>query len=90
MAELKQFGIDAMVHDPLGNPHDALEEYDIVLSSLDTFQQLDAAILAVSHAEYLANPLGIFERVKDGGAVIDIKSVLPVGVAPRGIQVWSL
>ncbi len=90
VAELKQFGIDAMVHDPLGNPHEALEEYNIVLSPLEAFQQLDAAILAVSHAEYLANPLGIFERVKDGGAVIDIKSVLPVGVAPRGIQVWSL
>src|ERR1041384_531696 len=40
--ELTQYGIDAMVHDPLGDAKEAHEEYKIELTSLDKFQGLDA------------------------------------------------
>src|SRR3954454_12293074 len=42
VAELATFGIDAMVHDPLGNPHEAHEEYKIELVPLDRLVNLDA------------------------------------------------
>jgi len=91
IAELATFGIDAMVHDPMGDPREALEEYNIELAPLDRLVHLDAAILAVAHHEYVANPGSIFERVRDGGVVIDVKSALPVNVKPpRGIRLWSL
>jgi len=91
VAELAQYGIDALVHDPLGDPEEAHEEYLIELTPLDALQQLDAAILAVAHAEYVSNPANIYERVKDGGAVIDVKSALPTNIPPpRGIRYWSL
>ena len=52
---------------------------------------LDAIILAVAHREYVANPDGIFARVRDGGVVIDVKSALAAKTqAPRGIRLWSL
>ena len=89
VAELSQYGIDATVHDPLGNPHEAFEEYKIQLAPLDRLTGLDAIILAVAHKEYIANPDAIFARVRDGGVVIDVKSVLP-RKAPRGIRLWSL
>ena len=89
IAELAQYGIDAMVHDPLGDPHEALEEYKVELAPLDKLTGLDAVILAVAHKEYIANPDAIFARVRDGGVVIDVKSVLP-RKAPRGIRFWSL
>ncbi len=90
-AELATYGIEAMVHDPLGNPHEAFEEYKIVITPLEKFQQLDALILAVAHTEYISNPAAIYERVKDGGAVIDVKSALsPKVKPPRGIRLWSL
>jgi UDP-N-acetyl-D-galactosamine dehydrogenase len=89
VAELSQFGIDAMVHDPLGDPREALEEYKIELATLDKLTGLDAVILAVAHRDYLSNPDAIFARVRDGGVVIDVKSVLP-RKAPRGIRFWSL
>ena len=80
-----------MVHDPLGNPHEAFEEYKVEITPLEKFQQLDALILAVAHKEYVADPAAIYERVKDGGAVIDVKSVLSVATKPpRGIRLWSL
>ncbi|HTR54343.1 MAG TPA: nucleotide sugar dehydrogenase [Kofleriaceae bacterium] len=88
-AELAQYGIDAMVHDPLGDPHEALEEYKIELAPLDKLTGLDAVILAVAHKDYIANPDAIFARVRDGGVVIDVKSALP-RKPPRGIRIWSL
>jgi UDP-N-acetyl-D-galactosamine dehydrogenase len=89
VAELAQYGIDAMVHDPLGDPREALEEYKIELAPLDKLVSLDAVILAVAHREYISNIDGIFARVRDHGVVIDVKSALP-RKAPRGIRCWSL
>ncbi|MFN0247028.1 MAG: nucleotide sugar dehydrogenase, partial [Kofleriaceae bacterium] len=91
VAELSQYGIDAMVHDPMGDPREAHEEYKIELTSLEKMQQLDALILAVAHKDYLDNLDGIFERVKDSGVLIDVKSAIPPSVKiPRGIRLWSL
>ena len=88
--ELHEFGVEAMVHDPLGDAHEAFEEYKLKLAKLEEMTDLDALILAVSHDEYLKDPAAIYARVKDGGVLIDVKSVLPVGKAPRGIRCWSL
>jgi UDP-N-acetyl-D-galactosamine dehydrogenase len=80
-----------MVHDPLGDPHEAYEEYKIRIVALDQLVNLDAIILAVAHREYVANVGAIFERVRDNGVVIDVKSALPAGTKPpRGIRLWSL
>lgn len=89
-AELAQFGIDPIIHDPLGDPKEAEEEYKIAISPLDRFVQLDALILAVAHRDYIANIGALYDRVRDGGVVIDVKSVLPVKTPPRGIRMWSL
>ncbi|MDB4953544.1 MAG: nucleotide sugar dehydrogenase [Myxococcales bacterium] len=91
LAELNQYGIEAMVHDPLGDPKQAHDEYNIHITSLDRFTGLDALILAVAHKEYVSNVEAIFARVRDGGVVIDVKSAIPPKtVAPRGIKLWSL
>ena len=47
-----EFGIDAIIHDPLANPAEVPHEYGFELSSLDAFKDLDAAVFAVSHKEY--------------------------------------
>jgi len=88
--ELAEFGIDAMVHDPMGDPKEAHHEYGVHITPLDKFQGLDALILAVSHRDYLKDIDAIYARVRDGGVVIDVKSVLPVKQPPRGIRQWSL
>ncbi|HEY5944172.1 MAG TPA: nucleotide sugar dehydrogenase, partial [Kofleriaceae bacterium] len=87
VAELATFGIEAMVHDPLGDPREAHEEYKIEITSLDRFTGLDAIILAVAHKEYTSDLDGVFARVRDGGVVIDVKSAIPQGAKiPRGIR----
>jgi UDP-N-acetyl-D-galactosamine dehydrogenase len=89
VAELAQYGVTAMVHDPLGDPHEAMEEYKIQLAPLDRFVDLDALILAVAHKEYLQDK-GLIGRVRDGGVVIDVKSALDPGTLGRNVSYWSL
>jgi len=91
VAELATFGIHALVHDPMGNPEEAYHEYKIRITPLEQLVQLDALILAVAHRDYLSNIGSIFERVRDNGVLIDVKSALPAStVPPRGIRLWSL
>lgn len=90
VAELRSYGVEPMVHDPLGDPHEALHEYGIKLAPLDRYEDLDAVILAVAHKEYVGDPADILRRVRDGGVVIDIKSALDHRAMPRGLRYWSL
>jgi UDP-N-acetyl-D-galactosamine dehydrogenase len=91
LTELRQFGIHAIIHDPLANPAEATHEYGIKLSALDEFRALDAVILAVSHQEYLKpGQAEIVARVKDGGVLVDVKSVLDPSKVDRNIKFWSL
>ncbi len=89
--ELETFGIEPMVHDPMGDAREAHEEYNIELTPFDKVDNLDALILAVAHDDYLAAGSALFERVRDNGVVIDVKSALPSTTKPpRGIRLWSL
>jgi len=89
--ELRQFGIDAMMHDPLVAPADALREYGIRLTALEEMTRLDALVLAVSHKSYLDVPQDrLTAMVKDGGIMVDVKSVLDPGRVGRGMRYWSL
>jgi UDP-N-acetyl-D-galactosamine dehydrogenase len=72
--ELREYGIEPLIHDPQVDPAEAQKEYGITLSSMDEFKGLDGIVLAVPHKEYLNSDLsGI---VKPGGVVVDVKSAL--------------
>jgi UDP-N-acetyl-D-galactosamine dehydrogenase len=89
--ELKQFGIDAIIHDPLANAAEAKHEYGFDLSPLDAFKDLDAVVFAVSHKEY--KQMGVkklLSAVRDGGVFIDVKSALEPSDMERGIRYYSL
>jgi UDP-N-acetyl-D-galactosamine dehydrogenase len=91
LAELRQFGIDPLVHDSRGSPADAKREYGVTLNQIEDYKDLDGLIVAVSHKEYIQ--LGqskLLGMVRDNGCFIDIKSVFSPAKLERGIQYWSL
>jgi UDP-N-acetyl-D-galactosamine dehydrogenase len=90
VAELKSFGVVAMVCDPLADAEQAHEEYSIALTPLSEFRNLDALVLAVPHREVMVAPGAIFAMVKDGGALIDVKSALRPADVPAHLSFWSL
>src|SRR5262249_6901111 len=91
LSELRQFGIEALVHDPVASAAEAVHEYGLKLVALEELGGLDGLIVAVSHKQYLA--LGqprLLSLVKNGGVVVDVKSALDPGKMERGIRYWSL
>jgi UDP-N-acetyl-D-galactosamine dehydrogenase len=90
LAELAEYGIAALVSDPLAQPEAALAEYGIALSPAEALTNLDALVLAVNHAAYLADPAALVARVRKGGVVIDVKSALDRARLPDDLVYWSL
>ncbi len=91
LKELKTYGIEAIIHDPIASTPEAMHEYGLKITPLEEFTKLDGLVFAVSHKAYLA--LGqdkILGMVKDGGVVADVKSALDPASIPRGIRYWSL
>ena len=90
VAELGQYGVQAIVHDPWGDAHEAFEEYKIEMTPLERFTNLDALILAVAHEEYLKATDDLLSRINDNGVFIDVKSAIQPARMSRGIRYWSL
>jgi UDP-N-acetyl-D-glucosamine/UDP-N-acetyl-D-galactosamine dehydrogenase len=91
VAELREFGITAIVTDPLADPAQAKREYGIELVPLETFVKLDGLILAVPHRVLGGtdwNPL--FAALAPGGVLVDVKSVIAHEAVPPGLHYWSL
>jgi len=89
--ELREYGIEAMVHDPLANARDVHEQYELEITAIENFRGLDGLIIAVPHHTYLAS---IQEQlpimISKGGALIDVKSILDPTCVPEGVTYWSL
>ena len=91
LAELSQFGVTAIIHDPRADAAAATHEYGLRLTPLSEFQGLDAVIFAVSHAEYLElGAAGIGAMVRAGGVLVDVKSVLSRDALPTHVTYWCL
>src|SRR5882724_8605504 len=91
VAELREFGIAALVADPLADPNEAKHEYGIELVSLDRFGGLDGLVLAVPHQVLGASGWEkLFGKLSPGGVFIDVKSVVARHTVPSGIHYWSL
>ncbi|MFL0355218.1 nucleotide sugar dehydrogenase [Erythrobacter sp. GH1-10] len=90
VSELREFGVEPLVGDPLASSEVAMHEYGIALCSDGDLRDLDALILAVNHAEYTAEGSKLADRIKPGGILIDVKSVLDPGELPENLSYWSL
>jgi UDP-N-acetyl-D-galactosamine dehydrogenase len=88
--ELKDFGIEPLVHDPRADPAGIRHEYDVALSSIEAFGDLDALIYAVGHDEYRPLHERIGDMVAKGGILADVRSLLDPAALREDIVYWSL
>ncbi len=91
VSELREFGINALVHDPIASPAEVKHEYGITLASFEELRALDAVVVAVSHKAYVE--MGV-ERItatlRDGGVVVDVKSAIDPAKLGARVRYWSL
>jgi UDP-N-acetyl-D-galactosamine dehydrogenase len=90
VSELRSFGIEPVVHDPLADPAEVAHEYGFRIAPLARFKKLDAVILAVAHKAYLEKPEKLFGMLREDGILIDLKSVIDPASVPGNLRYWSL
>ena len=89
--ELKSYGVNVAVHDPIVDPQDARREYAVELVAWEQLPIADALILAVAHDRLLENARHLPAKVAKGGCIMDVKSRLdPAAIREAGLHLWRL
>jgi UDP-N-acetyl-D-galactosamine dehydrogenase len=90
--ELKSYGVDVHVHDPVSDAAEARHEYGLELEPWEALPRAEAVVLAVAHRQFLARPLEDYlAKVVERGCFIDVKSQLDTAALRRaGLTVWRL
>jgi UDP-N-acetyl-D-galactosamine dehydrogenase len=89
--ELREFGVEVMIHDPLAHAEEVKHEYGFELAPIDRFTGLDAVVFAVAHREYdELGAAGIAKLLKPKGVIVDVKSRLEASRLPSGTSYWCL
>jgi UDP-N-acetyl-D-galactosamine dehydrogenase len=90
--ELRAYGVEVFVHDPVADAGEAMQEYGVELVAWDALPQADAVVLAVAHRELLAQSAQrVAATLKAGGCLVDVKGrAAAENLRDAGIHVWRL
>ena len=93
ITELRDYGVNVLVHDPMADPAEVDHYYGLTVTPLQDIQGVDAVIVAVAHEDYVNFGLaGIAGLCRDGRPIIvDVKAVFdPEAARKLGIRYWRL
>jgi len=90
--ELRAYGVQVYVHDPVPLKEDAKHEYNIDLVDWDSLPVADALVVAVAHRQFLDMPLkNLAAKVVKQGCFIDVKSAFDTNaLSHTGLRFWRL
>ena len=90
--ELKTYGVNVWVHDPVADAEEARHEYGLELHPWEKLPKAKAIVAAVAHKEFLKKGMDeMLKKLEKGGSFIDVKSRFDVkALASAGVQVWRL
>jgi UDP-N-acetyl-D-galactosamine dehydrogenase len=93
ISELKEYGVEVLVHDPLADPAAARFHYGVELLPLKDIHDVDAVVLSVAHRAY--QDMGLTQIAalcrKECPILIDIKALFePEKARSLGIRYWRL
>jgi UDP-N-acetyl-D-galactosamine dehydrogenase len=92
LSELRSYGVNVFVHDPLVDPALAQERYGVSLTIWRDLPVCDAMIVAVAHRQFRnLPPEQLMSRLDRPSCLIDVKSVIDQRpYREAGIGVWRL
>jgi UDP-N-acetyl-D-galactosamine dehydrogenase len=93
ITELKDYGVNVLVHDPMADPAEVNHYYGLTMTAVQDIQEVDAVIVAVAHQPYqhlgLAGMAGLCRNGRP--IVVDVKAIFDPEEARRlGIHYWRL
>jgi len=91
--ELREYGVQVVVHDPIAEPEEAVAEYGIHLQQWNDLKNVDGLVIAVAHRKYAE--MGLQELLKplrnqQEGVVIDVKCLLDRTKLSTSLKYWRL
>ena len=92
--ELKEYGVNVHVVDPIAEKVEAKKEYGIELENLKDIKNMDAIIIAVGHKEYrdmdIKDLHKYYNEVYSKPLLIDVKSIFNKVEAEKEYDYWRL
>jgi UDP-N-acetyl-D-galactosamine dehydrogenase len=90
--ELKSYGVELHIHDPVADAEEARNEYGVELESWESLPRAEVIIAAVSHQEFIEKSISDFQsKVIEKGCFIDVKSQFDQEALNKiGLSVWRL
>jgi UDP-N-acetyl-D-galactosamine dehydrogenase len=93
--ELKQYGVNVSIFDPVANLEEAKNEYDVSFTKIEEIKNMDAVIIAVGHNEFKnfskIDYSHMFRENIKSKILMDIKSILNrKEFELSGFKYWSL
>lgn len=90
--ELKSYGVELHIHDPVADAEEARHEYGVELESWESLPRAEVIIAAVSHQEFIEKSISDFQsKVIEKGCFIDVKSQFDQEALNKiGLSVWRL
>jgi UDP-N-acetyl-D-galactosamine dehydrogenase len=92
ITELRAYGVEVFVHDPVADADEARLEYGIELVAWESLPQADAVIVAVAHQAFLSKPHSAYVgQLNNGGCFIDVRAQFDSAkFSAAGVRVWRL
>jgi UDP-N-acetyl-D-glucosamine/UDP-N-acetyl-D-galactosamine dehydrogenase len=81
IAALSDYGITVTIYDPLANPIEVKQEYDLLTTNVLPNQKFDAVVLGVAHHQFLT--IDISKLQNDISLLYDVKGILGDAVDGR-------
>jgi UDP-N-acetyl-D-galactosamine dehydrogenase len=90
--ELRSYGVEVHVHDPVAVSAEAHEEYGVHLTQWERLPVAEAMVVAVAHRAYLERPVAdLTGKLKPGGCFADVKAKFDrAALEAAGVKVWRL
>ena len=94
--QFNSYGIEPIVVDPWANERDAMHEYGVKLTELNTVRDVDCVVVAVAHDEFKTLSLDkiktLYRHSEDWEKVlIDVKGIFKIkDLKASGMQWWRL
>ena len=90
--ELREYGVEVALHDPVADPAEARHVYNAELLPWEALPRAHAIVAAVAHREFAQRPLADYAaRLQPDAAFIDVKAQFDAeALRERGVRVWRL
>ncbi len=90
--ELRSYGANVHVHDPVANAEEAMHEYGVTLTAWDDLPKAAAVVYAVAHSEFVNRPIPEFvAKMRPGAVLTDVKCQADAAAFQKhGVTVWRL